>query len=138
MEFVKHLFSPDIMFNATEAYRRAYPKAKGGHNRLANQLMSNNVIKQEIVKKREELSKKTGFTIERAQKMYEEDRAFASTVNQAGARVSATTGICRLYGLDKDSGGGEKTIIIIGPKISPVLPKPIISKEIENGINRSG
>ncbi len=138
MEFIRQLFSPEVMFNATEAYRRAYPNAKGGHNRLAAQLMSSNVIKEEIIRKRAELSKKMGFTIERAQQMYEEDRDFASTVNQAGARVSATTGICRLYGLDKDSGGGEKTIIIIGPKISPVLPKPIISKEIENGINRSG
>lgn len=33
---------------------------------------------------------------------------------------------------DKDAGGGEKTIIIISPKISPALPKPIVSKEIEN------
>ncbi|MHC4121954.1 MAG: terminase small subunit [Planctomycetota bacterium] len=63
LEFIRHLFDPDVDFNATEAYRRAYPKCKGGHNRMANRLMSCDVIKQEIAKKRAEIEKK--FNIDR-------------------------------------------------------------------------
>lgn len=75
------------------------------------------------------LAEKTGFTIDDAQRMYKEDRAFARKCRQSGAAVSATTGICRLYGMDKDANIGEKTIIIISPKV----PKVIESKEIVNG-----
>lgn len=125
-EFLRHLFSPEVDFNATEAYRRAYPNCKTGHNRMANRLMSCDVIKKVIAKKQVEIAVRTGFTIEKAQRMYEEDRQFARKCNQAGAGVSATTGICRLYGMDKDAGGGEKTIIIISPKASKVID----SKEI--------
>ncbi len=94
-------------------------------------LFDNIKVKTAISKIRALAVAKTGFTVAEAQQMYREDRDFASAVNQAGARVSATTGICRLYGMDKDAGGGEKTIIIISPKI-PVVPKPVVSKEIEN------
>lgn len=123
-EFLRLLFSPEIMFNASEAYRIAYPKAKGGHNRLAGQLMANNDIKQAIAKKRAEISKETGMTIEKVQQMYQEDRVFAKTVNQAGACVSATTGIARLYGYDKDNNLKESTIIVINP--------PRMSKVVDN------
>ena len=129
-EFIRQLFSPEVMFNASEAYRRAYPKAKGGHNRLANQLMSSNVIKKEIARFRAELAKKTGFCLDDAQRLYEEDRLFARSINQAGPAVSATTGICRLYGFDKDNAVGEKTIIVIAPKVSTTkqLPKQVESE----------
>lgn len=90
-------------------------------------LFDNVKVKQAIQRIQSAALVNTGFTVEKAQKMYEEDRQFASKVNQAGARVSATTGICRLYGMDKDAGGGERTIIIISPKV----PKVIDSKEIE-------
>lgn len=76
------------------------------------------------------LAEKTGFSIEEAQKEYEEDRQFAKRCNQAGAAVSATTGKCRLYGMDKDAGGGEKTIIIIGPKV-PEPPKRVDNEVID-------
>ena len=132
MEFIRCLFSPDVMFNASEAYRRAYPNCKAGHNKLATRLMANDVIKQAITKKRAEIAKQTGFSIIQAQQEYEEARTLASKTNQPAAMVSATTGKARLYGMDKDAGGGEKTIIIISPKISPELPKPIDSKELEN------
>ena len=132
MEFIRCLFSPDVMFNASEAYRRAYPNCKAGHNKLATRLMANDVIKQAITKKRAEIAKQTGFSIIQAQQEYEEARTLASKTNQPAAMVSATTGKARLYGMDKDAGGGEKTIIIISPKISPELPKPIDSKEISN------
>lgn len=133
-EFIKQLFSPEIMFNATDAYKIAYPKCKSGNaNRLANRLMSYDVIKLEIAKQRAQIAKETGFSIERAQQMYEEDRDFARSCRQSGAAVTATTGICRLYGMDKDAGGGEKTVIIISPKV-PEPRKPITSKEIENEV----
>ena len=126
-EFIKIIFSPEVMFNATKAYRIAYPRCKTGHNRLANRLMSKDVIKLAIAKKRVEISKKTDFTIEKAQQMYEEDREFARKCRQSGAAVTATTGICRLYGFDKDAGGGERTVIIISPK----APKVVESRPVE-------
>lgn len=86
-------------------------------------------IKEGLARKQDELAKKQGFKLEDAQRMYEEDRDFARKCRQSGAAVSATTGICRLYGIDKDANIGEKTIIIIAPK----APKVIDNKEIENG-----
>ena len=104
--------------------------AEGSAKQTAHRLLTTDYCKRAIAVLQAKSAKKTGFTIERAQEMYEEDRDFASKVNQAGARVSATTGICRLYGMDKDAGSGEKTIIIISPK----QPKTIDSKEILNEV----
>lgn len=53
-EFIRQLFKPEVMFNASEAYRRAYPNCKAGHNKLATRLMANDVIKEEIAKKQAE------------------------------------------------------------------------------------
>lgn len=92
--------------------------------------MLNVVIKKAIAKKRAEIAKQTGFSIAQAQIEYEEARTLAKKTNQPAAMVSATTGKARLYGMDKDAGGGEKTVIIISPK-APSSPKPVISKEIE-------
>jgi len=104
--------------NATQAATRAgYAKISAkvsGHNCITNYN-----VKQELAKLQAKAAAEIGFTIERAQQMYLEDREFASKVNQAGARVTATTGICRLYGMDKDAGGNrEQTIIVISPRKS--------------------
>lgn len=92
-------------------------------------LFDNVKVKRAIAKIQASTLTKTAMTVEKVQKMYEQDRKFARKVNQAGASVSATTGIARLYGMDKDSGGGrEQTIIIISPKSR----KAVDSKEIED------
>ena len=87
--------------NATQAAIRAgyaVISAKvSGHNCITNYN-----VKREIVRLQDNLATKTGFTIVQAHKMYEEDRVFAQKCNQAGAAVSASTGICRLYGFDRD------------------------------------
>lgn len=72
----------------------------------------NTLVKQAISSLEVKSAKKAVMTIERVQTMYEEDREFASKVNQAGARVSATTGIARLYGMDKDAGGKDTVAVI--------------------------
>ena len=120
--------------NATQAAIRAgYAKVSAkvsGHNCIINYN-----VKKELARLQANLARKTGFTIDKAQQMYLEDRDFASKVNQAGARVSATTGICRLYGMDKD---GIKPIVAVvniinyagSAGVAP--PKPIDSKEIED------
>ena len=77
------------------------------------------------------VAEKTGFSIEKAQKMYEEDRAFAHQCNQAGAGVTATTGICRLYGMDKDAGVREQTVIIISPKAPKAVESEVV--DVQNG-----
>ncbi len=93
----------------------------------AHRLITTDYCIEAIAKKKAAMAAEVGMTIERVKTMYKEDRDFATTVNQAGARVSATTGIARLYGMDKDAGGGERTVIIISPKVSKVID----SKEIE-------
>ena len=92
----------------------------------------NALVRKAIAGLEAKTAEKAGFTIERAQREYEEARTLAKTTNQPAAMVSATTGKARLYGMDKDAGGGEKTIIIISPKAAPALSKPVESKEIEN------
>ena len=103
--------------------------AKSCAKQTAHRLVTTDYCKKAIAKIQATQAVKTGFTMADAQRMYEEDRDFASTVNQAGARVSATTGICRLYGMDKDAGSGEKTVIIISPKVVADKPKLIDSKK---------
>jgi len=106
-------------------YKQSYANCKRGLS-----LYDNVKVKTAIAKIRTATIAKTWFSVAQAQAMYEEDRQFAKKSNQAGAMVSATTGICRLYGMDKDAGGGEKTVIVISPRIIPILPKLIDSKEI--------
>lgn len=96
-------------------------------NNVGLKLFDNDRVKAAINKIQIAGLATTGFNIAQAQQMYEQDRQFARRCNQAGAAVTATTGICRLYGMDKDAGGGEKTVIVISPK----APKVIDSKEIE-------
>lgn len=107
-------------------YSKSYANSKTGLK-----IYDNDRVKAAIGKIKIAAIAKTGFTIADAQRMYEEDREFAMKCRQTGAMVSATTGICRLYGMDKDANIGEKTIIIISPKISIDKPKTIDSKELD-------
>ena len=60
---------------------------------------------------------RTGYSIEQCQAEYEQARIQAIQTRQPAAAVAAITGKARLHGMDKDAGGGEKTIIVISPKI---------------------
>ncbi|KKM98537.1 hypothetical protein LCGC14_1156940 [marine sediment metagenome] len=129
IDFVSHICT-DAVNNGSLAYQKAYPNCKSGHRQNARRLLTYDYIKQAITKFKAKSAKDKGFTVEDMHRMYEEDRDFASKVRAAGARVSASTGIARLYGMDKDAGTKqEQTIIIIGPKQAKVID----SKEIEDG-----
>ncbi len=106
-------------------YSNAYAKEGG---RGCSVVFGNVRIKAAIAKLDAVGAAKTGYSIEQAQKEYEEDRQLARKLNQPAAAVSAVTGKARLYALDKDAGGGERTVIVIAPKV--VSAKPIISEEI--------
>ncbi len=88
-------------------------------NHVGLKLFDNEKVKLALTRINALQAAKTGFTIDQAHKMYLEDRAFARKCKQSGSATAATTGICRLYGMDKDAGTGEKTVIIIspGPKV---------------------
>ena len=113
--------------------------SKNYANHVGLKLFDNDKVKGALDKIKNAVIAKTGFTIEQAQQMYVEDRAFARKCRQAGAATSATTGICRLYGMDKDAGKPSVAIINVisyagaGGVQSP--PKVIdkLSKEIEDG-----
>ena len=115
---------------ATEYYTNGFKKVVAllsvgySHNYANNvglKLFDNDRVKTALERIRIAQIAKTGFTIADAQRMYEEDREFAKKCRQTGAMVSATTGICRLYGMDKDANIGEKTVIIISPKVTKVV-----------------
>jgi len=79
------------------------------------------------------LAEKTGFTMEKAEIEYEEARQLAARTRQPAAMVSATTGKARLYGMDKDAGVGERTVIIISPKAPKVVESVVCEPQ---GANR--
>ena len=117
----------------TEAARIAKYAPKT-HKQRGHENVTNSYLIKTINKRRAELRVKTGMTVEKLQQMYEEDRLFASSVNQAGARVSATTGIARLYGMDKDAGSKE----IDRPALSPAQQEryKILAKAMTRRENR--
>lgn len=129
-DFVEHLCT-DALNNASLAYRMSYPKCKSGVRQAARNLLTKAYIAKAIAGKKAEIRKKTGFKIEDVHQLYERAYEKADCCNQTGAMVGATTGIARLYGMDKDAGGGEKTIIIIGPKATAkaVESQPVALEE---------
>lgn len=106
--------------NATRAYILAgYSKIGADGN--AHRLIVKDRIRQAIAKKQMVLAKKQGYSVEQAQIEYEEARALAMKINQPAAAATAVTGKARLFGFDKDANIGEKTVIIISPKVSHVV-----------------
>lgn len=105
--------------NATQAALRAGYCANSARQ-IGSENLSKPVIKAEIFKKQVILAEKCGYSAAQAQVEYEEARQLALTTKQAGAASQAVTGKARLFGLDKDAGGGEKTIIVISPKVKAV------------------
>ena len=133
--FVEH-YCTDAAFNASLAYKMAYPLCKSGYNAHGARQIARDSIKQAISKFRAEIRKKTGFTVEDAHKLYEHAYDVAESAKQSGAMVGASTGIARLYGMDKDSGGGrEQTVIIIGPKqpVKAIESVPVASDGLIEG-----
>ena len=66
-------------------------------------------IKEAIERYRQELRKDMGMTVNLMHDQYTEDRAFARTLKQPSAAVSASVATARLYGMDKDAGIKEDT-----------------------------
>ena len=121
-------------FNGALAVRQTPGYSDKYAHTTARRLSTITYIKEGLACKQTELAEKRGFKLEDAQRMYEEDRDFARKCRQSGAAVSATTGICRLYGMDKDANIGEKTVIIISPKVSKVIEStPIEPQQADTG-----
>jgi hypothetical protein len=97
-------------------YRQSYANCKRGLS-----LYNNVKVKSAIAKIQTASVAKTGYSVAQAQEEYEEARNLAMRVNQPAAAATAITGKARLYGMDKDANIGEKTIIIISPRVSKVV-----------------
>jgi hypothetical protein len=102
--------------NGAKAARDAGYKEHSARS-IACQLLTIPYVKDEINRLQALEAKKAGFTIQDAHQLYTHAYAMAERTRQSGAMVSAVTGIARLYGYDKDANIGEKTIIIISPKV---------------------
>lgn len=96
-------------------YSNAYA-LEGG--RGCDVVFSNVRVKAEIAKIDGEMAEKAGMTIKRMHQQYEEDRQFARSVRAAGAAVSASISIARLFGMDKDA------------KVNTDEPLPLSSEDI--------
>ena len=101
--------------------------SKSYANKVGLKLYDNDLVKRAIAKIQAGLAVKTGYTVADALQEYEDARILAMRINQPAAASTATTGKARLFGFDKDSGGGEKTVIIISPK----APKQVKSEVID-------
>lgn len=86
----------------------------------------NSNLTVEISRRKAELAAETGYTVAQAQKEYEEARLLAMWIGQPAAASTAVTGKARLFGMDKDAGGGEKTVIIISPKPVKAVESAVI------------
>lgn len=119
--------------NKSEALLKAGYKPSYANCGRREVVYKNVLVMKEIKALMDAQALKTATTMDDIERMYAEDREFAKTINQAGPMVSATTGIARLYGFDKDNQVGEKTVIVIAPKASPTkqLPKQVDSEVIE-------
>lgn len=85
-----------------------------------------NAHKQAVV------AEKTGYTMEVGLAKVLHAYEVAEKLNQPAAMVSAVVTANRMHGYDKDAAIGEKTVIVIGPRVVEDRPKPIESKELEN------
>ena len=98
-------------------YKSSYATSKTGL-----QIYDNVLVKTAIARIQATQVAKTGYTVEQAQAEYEEARALAIRINQPAAAATAVTGKARLFGFDKDANIGEKTVIIISPKVIESRP----------------
>ena len=89
--------------NASQAYKRAYPNSKGEWEKLGPRLRVKEGVKDAIAKIMAKTAEKTETTLETLQTMYSKAYDLAKETKQPAAMVTATTGIARLYGFDKDN-----------------------------------
>ena len=103
-------------------------------NHVGLKLFDNDKVKLAIVRIQNVQVAKTGYSIEQAQAEYEEARVLAMRINQPAAAATNVTGKARLFGFDKDANIGEKTVIIISPKVSKVVQStPVEPQEADTG-----
>ena len=77
-------------------------------NNVGLKIFDNDRVVTAIRRIQANLQAKTGFTVQQAEREFEESRLLALKLNLPGAAVSATTGKCRLYGFDKDAKAETK------------------------------
>ena len=133
-----------VMALLSMGYKPSYANSKVGLK-----IYDNDKVKTAIARIQAVQVAKTGYTVEQAQVEYEEARALAIKINQPAAAATAITGKARLFGFDKDANIGEKTVIIISPKVTKVIESTPIElqeadtggkedNEVDNGVQRQG
>ena len=90
--------------------------SKSYANNAGLKLFDNSMVKKNVEKIQALAVIETGFTLEKAQEMYEEAFDLGKVTRQPAAMNGSVTGIARLYGMDKDAGAKDQTIIVISPK----------------------
>lgn len=90
--------------DAAEAYSIVYKDCKTIPQSV-NQLFKNIKFNEMLELRVNEIKAGTERKISELDAMYVADRNLARRLKQPSAAVSATTGIARLYGMDKDAGG---------------------------------
>ncbi len=120
-----------VMALLSIGYAKSYANSKVGLK-----IYDNSKVKRAIARIQAVQVAKTGYSVAQAQLEYEQARALAMEINQPSAAAAAVTGKARLFGFDKDANIGEKTIIIIGPKVSKVVESvPVEPQEADREEN---
>jgi len=95
--------------NATDAYRKAYPKCNSGHKENGCRLLTKDNVKAEIARIRAKMELKSERTVQSIDEMQQAAYDLAMQNNQPSAAVSAGQAIARLYGMDKQTVVSQHT-----------------------------
>ena len=91
--------------NASKAYRQVYDAANMKPETIhvkASELLSNGKVAVRIVELRQQSADRLDITVEKIAAQLSEDRQLAHEVKQAGAAVSASMGMAKLFGFLTD------------------------------------
>ncbi len=89
--------------NAAQAYKEAYPNTKSGYNAHGARLTALDSIQAEIRRIEAVAVQESGRTVESLDGMYQKGFDVAEKQKNPTGMATNTTGIARLYGMDKDA-----------------------------------
>ena len=124
LEYFEDVGNKVTYHNVKRSYMAAYPNSsEKAAESNGIRLIRKDKMDKAITAKRVERAEKADRTVQQLDAMYVEDRELARSLKQPSAAVSATTGIAKLYGLDKKAGGNSKDGLTLNFTTTPPKAK---------------